>query len=107
MKENRRTHVSYVIYKYNQRKQQFYGRYKTLVEAYEALMKMEFKTGSAVYDLVEYAELLEQVWASNQWVQRDTIGIYELIGTPAKKKVVLDIINREYKQLHKPKQIRE
>lgn len=101
MKKERKVQISYALYKCHERNQQLYGRYRTLVEAYEALRKMKFTTGSAIYDLVDYAELEEQVWVGNQWVHSETIGVYELSGTSTKMRVNLARIEKEYKELAK------
>jgi len=100
MKPNKKTHISFAVYLFYERKGRLLGRYKTLIEAYRKLKELEFTVKTA-YDLMEYAELEEQVWADNQWTYSNTIGIYETVGTSSKIKAVKSRINSEYTHLCK------
>lgn len=98
MKPRKKTYISFALYLFYERKGILLGRYKTLIEAYRKLRELEFTVKTA-YDLMEYAELEEQVWADNQWTYSNTIGIYETVGTASKIKTVKSRINSEYKHL--------
>ena len=99
MKPPKKTHISFALYLFCERKGRLLGRYKTLIEAYEVLSKIKLTLGKPTYDLVDYAELEEHVWADNQWVHSDTIGIYELSGTQRKLDEVKNRITKEYNEL--------